>query len=150
MVKRFWLGFAAALVFGLPAVLTATAPAGAASYPLTCQTGSTNSLMIISGNAFVIFTPSKGPASAGLQPGQCAWADRAVSATEPHMLCLQTTPANLIIRGGTVTNQPDTFSGSGGALAAAAAFGTSKLMTFMVHNNSGGVFGCLAIDTYGP
>jgi len=33
-----------------------------------------------------IFERSGGPATAGLEPGQCAWMDRAVSASEPNVV----------------------------------------------------------------
>jgi hypothetical protein len=150
MTKRFPALLAMALVFGAPMTLTTSPPADAAtSYPLTCQIGAANSLMDLNGFFVVTFEPSIGPASRGLQPGQCAWADRAVSSSEPHLLALQATLTNVILKGGTVTSQSLTFSGPGAALAMAAASGTPKLMTFMVHA-SPGLFANLTIDSYGP
>ena len=82
MLKRFSLILAVAL--SLP--LSTTAPAHAQSYPLTCQIGTMNPtwVLIKDGSAGVEFQKAKGPASSGLQPGQCAWNDRAMSASEPN------------------------------------------------------------------
>jgi hypothetical protein len=71
MSKRLSIIFGLAFALGLP--LAASAPARAASFPFTCQIGTMNGVLI-NGNAVVLnFTKSNGPASSGLQPGQCAF-----------------------------------------------------------------------------
>jgi hypothetical protein len=150
MTKRFPALLTIALVFGAPMTLTFSEPADAApSYPLTCQIGAPNALIYVNGFFLVTFEPSSGPASHGLQPGQCAWADRAVGANEPHNLGFPATITGANFKAGALVNQSLLLQGPGGALATAAAMGTPKLMTFMVHA-SPGIFANLTIDSYGP
>lgn len=57
------------------------------SYPLLCRgTPGLNVMVRPTRVGLLIFERSAGPATAGLEPGQCAWIDRAVSASEPNVI----------------------------------------------------------------
>jgi hypothetical protein len=142
MSKRISLVLAFAL--GLP--LAALAPASA-SYPFNCRIGTNNAVSVNSSQYYytVHFSRSKGPAASGLRPGQCAYLDRAVRASEPTVLCFLSPVIGVYpteYNGRTVSQA--FFSGPGSGLLRAAIFGPTKLMNFTVHN-----VGCFQIDTFG-
>ncbi|HEU4559903.1 MAG TPA: hypothetical protein VFS20_18790 [Longimicrobium sp.] len=57
------------------------------SYPLLCRgTAGLNVMVRPTRIGLLIFERSAGPATAGLEPGQCAWMDRAVSGAEPNVI----------------------------------------------------------------
>lgn len=58
-----------------------------ASYPLLCRgTPGLNVMVRPTRVGLLIFEHGAGAATAGLEPGQCAWMDRAVSAAEPNVI----------------------------------------------------------------
>lgn len=64
------------------------ASAAPRSFPITCRGGAGSlRLTTMTNNAVFTFTKASGPARDGLQPGECAWLDRAVGAGEPS--CIQ-------------------------------------------------------------
>lgn len=71
-------------------ILTVAAAAPAAAFPLYCRGPLP---MISSSPGAVEYSFQKAPAAAGdgasLQPGQCAWADRPLSAAEPNVVHFQ-------------------------------------------------------------
>jgi hypothetical protein len=143
---------ALALTFGLP--FATPAPASAQSYPFTCSIGGVGAAAAVNGAAnvgAVQFARSRGAVAAGLQPGQCAFSDRAVRDSEPTQLCFAVTPRVIIFVGPVVDKQGTTFTGPGAALMQSALFGPTKLMNFMVHAGSlGGVdLPCFVIDSFG-
>jgi hypothetical protein len=73
---------AAAFVVAVPATALAQ------SYPLTCRGGGSLSITNYDGSWVVVrFVAGVGAATAGLQPGQCTWSDRAMHADEPKAFC---------------------------------------------------------------
>ena len=152
MLKRLSVVIAVALTFGLP--VATSAPASAQSYPFTCSLGGVGGAAAVDGTAnvgAVQFARSKGAVAAGLQPGQCAFGDRAVKSTEPTQLCFAVHPNVIIFIGSVVDKQNTSFTGPGAALMESAIFGPTKLMNFTVHNGTmGGVQGpCFVIDSFG-
>ncbi len=150
MVMRVSIVLAIAFAVALP--LATAVPASAQSYPMTCQIGTMNLALVDIGSnlATVAFARSNGPVVSGLRPGQCAFADRAVRATEPTKLCFEATIARISLRGATAS--AITFSGPGAAALQSAVYGPTKLMNFTVRNwNIPAVGGaCFQIDSYGP
>ena len=148
MLKR--LALILALALGLP--LSALAPADAASFPFTCKIGTMNAASWTAPNsAEVTFSRSKGPASSGLQPGECAYSNRAVKASEPDLFCpFKATTLQMGFHGTPANRAPSVFGGPGSVLLAAAVSGPTKLMNFMVHNGGEGPDGpCFVIDHFG-
>jgi hypothetical protein len=135
------------LVFALFVSLVpcSPAPAVAGSSLLTCEIGFMNGVSVRPSGATVPFMPSHSPASAGLQPGQCSYAERALTVQEPHVLCFQATVTNFAVANGALQSST-VFGGAGAALAQAASFGPTKLLNFMVHGDAGTP--CLTIDTF--
>ena len=77
----------------LSLIETATAEAAPTSYPLTCRGGGgTLGLATTDNSASFYFTKSNGPAASGLEPGQCSWQDRAISATAEPTCLKQSVP----------------------------------------------------------
>lgn len=126
-------------------VSTSTA-ARAQSYPFTCRIGQQNRPLTLTGaqNVTVAFFVSNGPVASGLNDGQCAFADRAVKASEPRLLCGSFNLDNFQIKNGTTISELSA-TGPGGTLLLTALFGPTKLMNFTVHNS--GL--CMVIDSYG-
>jgi len=111
------------------------------SWPMTCQIVGNGVLVEVPpppgsvDTDVVNFSVSKGPASSGLKPGQCAFEDRAVKASEPSSLCFAQ---------GMVVQGPEA------ALVKTATKGPTTQMKFMVHRASilfAG--GCWWIDHFG-
>jgi hypothetical protein len=103
--KRFSLILA--VVLSLP--LLPVGPAEAQSYPLTCQIGTMNQVLmdIVDGWGGIYFTKSTRPASSGLSPGQCGWNDRGMLTSEPALLCFQGIGiSNITLKGATLSNLP--------------------------------------------
>lgn len=80
--KKLWI---------LPVLLIAftMSYAEARSFKMECRAG--GQVKIFAKNQsyitlHYIFKSSDGPASAGLEPGECAWLDRPVSPNEPHLI----------------------------------------------------------------
>jgi hypothetical protein len=100
--------------------LSMARPVQAQSYPFTCNIGA-NTMRSLNINFLpatgIAFTRSAGPAAAGLTPGECAFADRAVRASEPTFLCFQATINTLVHQNGTTLIE---FGGPGAAVAQAA------------------------------
>ena len=113
---------------------------------MTCQIGQTNVVNIDQNLVIVRFFDSNGPASSGLQAGQCAFEDRAVRASEPTNLCLSGAVTALYFTGTSIGVAH--FSGPGTSLLQAAMFGPTKLMNFTVHNNNPAE-NCFVIDKFG-
>jgi hypothetical protein len=71
------------LALTLPIVVVAAVP----DFPLVCRgaAGMASTFPTSGGNANLIvdFAPANGPVSAGLEPGQCSWVDRALRPGEP-------------------------------------------------------------------
>jgi hypothetical protein len=136
MSKRLSLILAVAL--SLP--LATIAPAKAQSYPLTCQIGQQNQVYFLLGYsaAAVTFQQANAPASSGVQPGFCAWADRAFHPGELsclNVLSLGSIPI-LGLQNGRVSRA--SFDGSTpGKILNQAINGPTKSITFMVANNGG-------------
>ncbi len=160
MLKRLSLILVVAVVaLGLP--LSARAPADAASYMLTCQIGPMNLVRLNFqggvpggiGYTDVNFRKANGPASSGLQPGQCAWPDRGMNANEPSWLCAPargTMGVNTIAFRGTTVTQV-TYVGGGNALLQTALYGPTQLMNIYVYSeNVLEPGGCLIVDHFGP
>ena len=150
MVMRLSIILTTLLAVGLP--FAAAVPASAQQdYPMTCRIGSMNAAVVAPGEnlADVSFERSNGPASSGLQPGQCAFEDRAVRASEPSSLCFQAAIFWIKFNGAIAT---PSFTGPGAALLTSAVSGPTKLMTFSVHSwNIPNLTGtCFQIDTFGP
>jgi hypothetical protein len=120
-----------------------------ASVPFTCRmSGGQNLLTVISGGIDkVSFAESKGAAGLGLAPGQCAFEDRAVAASEPLALCVSgIQQTNMTYKGTTVT-QGGFNTTPAGQLAQFLVFGEStKIMNFTVSNSGAG---CWNITAYG-
>jgi hypothetical protein len=135
-------------IFAFGLVLSTSTPARAESYPFTCKIGTMNRPIkfndVFSGLADVSFSSSIGAVAAGLQPGQCAFSDRAVRPSEPHTLCFAVTLGGVTINQGAVISEAQT-SGPGQHLLLAALFGPTTLMNFTVH--AAGT--CLSVDSYG-
>jgi hypothetical protein len=163
MLKRLSLILVVAVVaWGLP--LSAPAPADATqSYMLTCQIGPMNTVRLDFeggvpggfGYTDVNFQKASGPASSGLQPGQCAWPDRGMNANEPSWLCAQargTLGLNTVTFRGTTVTQV-TYIGGGNALLQAVLHGPTQLMNIYVYSGPGTYYGpgpCLFVDHFGP
>ena len=90
------------LIAGVLLWTAASLANAATSYPLTCRGGGTIGLVAQTKKAVMYFGKSGQLAGAGLQPGQCAFADRGVSAAEPP--CLDQANVNAVawITGGNV------------------------------------------------
>jgi hypothetical protein len=130
-----------------PSTVT-TLNGGIRSLPLTCRIGQMNSGYLWgSGAGDVAFLSSTGPAS-GVQAGECAFADRAVKASEPHTLCVDASLYEVHLDSGGIKIL--TFQGPGAAILNSAANGPTKLMNFMVHLNAPTHSACWIIDRYGP
>lgn len=138
--------FASALLSVPSASSAAPAPPPATSFPMTCQIGQTNVVSIDQNLVTVRFYNSNGPASSGLQAGQCAFEDRAVRGNEPSNLCLSGAVTALYFTGTSIGVAH--FSGPGTSLLQAAMFGPTKLMNFTVHNNNPAQ-NCFVIDRFG-
>lgn len=67
------------------------------SYPMTCRAGGVFEVASTGKGVRIGFGGSSGPASAGLEPGQCAWADRALNEYEPPVLCDDTSGAAALV-----------------------------------------------------
>jgi len=122
------------------------------SWPMTCRISQNNWMYINGGGsaAHIVFFPSKGAASAGLDPGQCAFLDRAVEQSEPFQLCFTGSvssiafnfeaaqPAGSFVGPGTGPSSTTNiaFAGPGAALLSTALNGPPKLMNFMVHKDA--------------
>ena len=137
------------LVPGVAGAVPTPSPIEAAHpYPMTCNLGgATNALTIISGGIDKIaFSVSKGPAAAGLAPGQCAFDDRAVRSTEPTSLCFTgAQETNMTYKGLAVTSGGFNTT-PGGKLAQALIFGgSSQFWTFSVMNTTT----CFSIVSFG-
>ena len=148
MSKRLFL----ILVATLGLALSAQAPADAVeSYPLTCLIGPANEVIVSfdGSDSAVRFHASNGPASSGLQPGQCAFNDRAVTWTQTVMCFKGRAVRQIFINGTTVDVGHSIFESSPrGMLMRQAMYGPTKLMNFRVHwggNNRA----CLVIDKFG-
>jgi hypothetical protein len=78
-----------ATVFSFLTLLTATQAFAATTYPLTCRGGGDH----FTGYRYLLnrltleFTKAPSAAVYGLNPGECAWADRAVNWGEPSLVC---------------------------------------------------------------
>jgi len=97
MLRRASILVAVLAIVGFGALQPAPSRAVNPTYPLTCKPGPFlvslhHAADPVSGaqqNFLSIrFTPGRGAATEGLQPGQCAWGDRAVRASEPTTLLL--------------------------------------------------------------
>jgi hypothetical protein len=139
----------AVVVFALSLPFASATPANAQSYPLTCRIGKMNGMAMDNGLYLVPFTKGTGLVAAGVQPGSCAWLDRAFKPSEPSALCAKGTVVNLAFTNGVVVQNSTTFGGPGGTLLQTAVFGPTTLMSFTVHATTG-LLACLMIDSYGP
>lgn len=139
----------AVVVFALGLPFTSATPANAQSYPLTCRIGKMDGMAMDNGLYLVPFTKGTGPVAAGVQPGSCAWLDRAFKPSEPAALCVKGTVVTLAFTNGVVVQNSTSFGGPGSAVLQAAVFGPTTLMSFTVHNTQG-ILACLMVDSYGP
>ena len=80
-MKRF--AFAILALTGV----ASTSFAAPTSYPMQCRGGGTIGLAASTRTAYMYFSKAPNKASFGLQPGQCAWLDRAIGSNEPP--CIQ-------------------------------------------------------------
>lgn len=130
--------------FGL--VLSTSTVARAQSYPFTCRISPQNRPITFAGaqNVTIGFFVSNGPVASGLNDGQCAFADRAVKASEPRLLCASVSLDNFQVNNGATISELST-TGAGGSLLLTALFGPMKLMNFTVHSDGH----CMVIDSYG-
>jgi hypothetical protein len=147
MSKRLFLILAGALI----TALSSLAPADAQSYPMSCMIRTMDEAVVVplAGMARVAFSTSRGPIAAGLQPVQCAFADRAVRAGEPNRLCFAASINEIIFNGSTATRA--SFGGPGLAVLQSAVFGPTKLVNVTVHLGDVGSLGgpCFLVDAYG-
>jgi hypothetical protein len=150
MINRVSVVVAMACAFCFP--LMTPSPAMAQSYPMTCEISSASLVLVDIGRnlATVTFSRSNGPVASGLQPGQCAWSDRAVRTDEPAVLCLEASIDRITLRSGSTSS--GSFNGPGAAVLQSAIYGPTKLMNFMVQQSNipsiGGL--CMQIESYGP
>jgi hypothetical protein len=120
------------------------------SLSLVCKIGGANGMASFDGPtglANITFEKSKGSAASGLQPGQCAFADRAINASEPTSLVVQVGLAFGLMnfgKGGWQMNNPRA-SGPGAGVVNSLFSPGSTSMKFTVHVASG-VF---QVDKYG-
>jgi len=118
---------------------------------MTCQIGTMNGIYInppaIAG---VTFAKSNGAVATGLQPGQCAFGDRAVKADEPNQLCFSPAGITGIFLNGKAITGGASFSGPGERVLLNAVFGPTTLMNFTVHQGPG-INGkpCFIVDHFG-
>ena len=127
----------------------------ARSYTLSCLIGDANSVQLWGLSsaivAYIEFGRTRGPASAGLQPGQCAYVDRAVTTHESDFLCFKPilSDLNLAFQARAI-NAWGFGSSPGGALLHQTFFKPAKLMNFKVHSGAFKYGPCLMIDHFGP
>jgi hypothetical protein len=119
------------------------------SSQMSCQIGQMNQVGILNTMTLVNFAQSNGPTASGVNPGQCAFEDRAAEAS---YLCFATpTPYTAIFQGTTVLGQIYYGDNPGaGAVLNAAANGPTKLMNFTVHSGTMGSIPCWIVDKFGP
>jgi hypothetical protein len=136
------------IAVALSVPLFPAAPAGAANYPLTCKLGQLNDVYFNQIGIVITIQPSAGPASSGLQPGQCAFEDRGIRASEPKALCLPGAAVTAMdFQGGKMNAFGSSFSGPGAAVIHTAIFGPTSIANFTVHNRSDNQ--CFVVDTVG-
>jgi hypothetical protein len=120
---------------------------------MTCRIGQMNNACMACNTgpgaspAGVTFSHSTGPASSGLQPGECAFEDRAVRASEPYVLCFAASIQSMQFNGSVISGV--FFNGPGTAILNHVANGPTEVMHFMVHQGAS-PFPCMIIDRYGP
>jgi hypothetical protein len=116
------------------------------SYPMSCRGGAgTLGLTTNNNSAVFYFLKASGPAGVGLQPGQCAWLDRAIGSGEPP--CIQQYNTN-----GTAWIFPDRkqdsyFSSATGEHWLRDLLSSSKYVTFQAYNPGTGA--CFVITRVG-
>jgi hypothetical protein len=116
------------------------------SFPITCRGGAgTLRLKTITNNAVFHFMKSSGPASAGLQPGECAWLDRAVGAGEPS--CIQQYNTNATAWIFPDKKQDSYFSSGAEDHWLGDLLSDSKHVTFQAYNPHSGA--CIVITRVG-
>ncbi len=120
---------------------------GAQSYPLTCRGGAgTLGYSSTDAAAMMYFTKTSGPAGAGLGPGQCSWADRAVGQAEPTCLRQTGVHTNAWIFPGAQRAQ-SYFAPSASAPWLRSLLDATKFQTFQVYNPGTG--GCFVVTRLG-
>ena len=145
MRKHTYIKFLAGTLF-LASNLSWSALAVPRSYPITCR-GGDGSLVLttINNNASFYFIKSSGPASDGLQPGQCAWLERAVGVSEPS--CIQQYNTNAIARIFPGKKEESYFSSATGSHWLKDLLSDSNYVTFQAYNPHSGA--CMVITRVG-
>jgi hypothetical protein len=137
--------FLAATLF-IASTFSWSAWAAPRSFPITCRGGAgTLRLTTMTNNAVFNFIKSSGPASAGLQPGECAWLDRAVGAGEPS--CIQQYSTNATAWIFPDRQQDSYFSSDTGNHWLRDLLSDSKYVTFQAYNPHSGA--CMVITRVG-
>jgi hypothetical protein len=145
---RLSIMLAVAFAFGLQ--FATSAPVSAQSYPLTCRIVPMNGLLFKTERSYITFVRGSGLASSGVQPGTCAWLDRAFRPAEANELCFPSpTFTQIVFSGATVTSGELFLSGPAAALVTAAILGPPTVMNFSVHAIQLPGGSCLNIDTFG-
>jgi hypothetical protein len=144
MLKRLRF-IALAVVMMLP--IAVHAPANAAGFPMTCDIDNTLLTFVQGNSVTMLFRVSVGPAASGLQPGQCAFEDRAVRASEPHALCFSANVTSLSFTGASLATGGALFGGPGAKIVKAAMYGPPLLITYVVRNTTSGGQSCFVIDS---
>ena len=126
--------------------LLSTSAFAAQTYPLSCRGGGGTLGLISSENAAVFyFSKTSGPAGAGLQPGQCAWVDRAIGTGEPP--CLKQSNTNAVAWIFPAQRAQSYFSSSTGEHWTRSMLDGSFYQTFQAYNPGDG--GCFVVTRVG-
>jgi hypothetical protein len=137
--------FLSAILF-LGFTLGGSALAVPRSHPITCRGGDGSLVLTTSNNnATFNFIKSSGPASDGLQAGQCAWHDRAVGAGEPS--CIQQYNTNATARIFPGRKEDSDFSSATGRHWLKDLLSDSNYVTFQAYNPHSGA--CLVVTRVG-
>jgi hypothetical protein len=143
------------LFLALALAISSVGPAVATDppdYPLVCSfDGSTSAAMIQEPTGYVgllRFRHATRPATAGVEPGTCAWRDRAVRDTEPHFLeqAVHESTWTIEPRGGQVVMWPGTDWGGFGMPWLSHLGERGFTITCMVHAVPTGRFAYPALE----
>ncbi len=116
------------------------------SLPIICRGGAGSlRLSTSNNNAAFHFSKTSGPASEGLEPGQCAWRDRAVGGSEPSCIQQYNTNATAWIFPG--KKEDSYFTSDIGKHWLKDLLSESQYVTFQAYNPHSGA--CIVITRVG-
>lgn len=128
------------------AILSGSSWAVPRSFPIKCRGGAGSlRLTTVTNHAAFHFIKSSGPASEGLEPGQCAWLNRAIGSSEPS--CIQQYNTNATAWIFPDKKEESYFSSQTGNHWLKDLLSEAQVVTFQAYNPHSGA--CIVITRVG-